>query len=68
VDITSNYAGACGVELTFASGYTFTTQIEFTSHPGNEQQCTCLSIQATPQMITVPNPSATCLGEAGAGD
>jgi len=68
VDIPSLFAGTCHVELTFASGYTFATQIEFTYQPGNAQDCTCGTNQANPAMITVPNPSATCLGEAGAGD
>jgi len=62
--------GLCHVELQFANGYMFSTDIQFSSKNFGDQQCPDNAIVASPQTVMVNNPSATCVdggGEAGAG-
>jgi hypothetical protein len=55
-------AGDCHVELVFANGFTFSTDITFTTQTDDsDPQCPCQYLQPNPQTIAVHNPSSTCL-------
>jgi hypothetical protein len=62
VYIPSYEVGDCHVELTFASGFTFSTDVHFSSQTDeSDPQCPCGYIQPDKQTIAVNNPSSTCV-------
>jgi hypothetical protein len=77
--VSSNDAGACHVELTFVSGFTYSADVTFASKSGGVcggPQCKCPDYVApTSGPFQVQNPAATCVdagateaGDAGARD
>jgi hypothetical protein len=69
--ITSSAPGDCHVALTFATGFTYSTDITFVSQ--TELQTSgcpaCPSYTAPTQAkFSVANPSATCAGDASPDD
>jgi hypothetical protein len=77
VFVESQDAGVCHVELTFAAGFTYSTDVTFAWQPGGVcggPQCKCEDYLApTSGPFVVNNPSATCVdaglvGDAGADE
>jgi hypothetical protein len=74
VMVASQSAGACHVVLTFATGFTYSADVTFTSKPGGVcggPQCKCPDpALSTSGPIPVNNPSNTCVdaGLEGARD
>jgi hypothetical protein len=74
VYVGSQVPGACHVELTFASGFTYSTEVAFVSQPGGVcggPQCKCGDYVAPASgPFAVKNPSDTCVeaGPDGGGD
>ena len=63
IAVRSPNPGDCHVVLTFATGFTFSADVTFTSELGG---CAPNSYTApTPQTHTVDNPSDTCVLDAG---
>ncbi|HEX8791065.1 MAG TPA: hypothetical protein VF765_08925 [Polyangiaceae bacterium] len=51
--------------LVFATGFTFATDVTFSEAP-NEGCSGCLPIlKPSPSVVTVNNPSSTCVADAG---
>ncbi len=69
VVVDSQGAGVCHIELTFATGFAFTTDVAFATRSGGVcggPQCTCGDyVAATSGPFAVHNPSTTCV-DAGA--
>lgn len=62
VVLPSDDVGDCHVELVFANGFRFTTEVHFTMQTDNsDPQCPCGYVQADQQTIAVNNPSSTCV-------
>ena len=72
IAINSASAGVCHVELTFATGFTYSTAVTFESQSApNPPVCCPLLTAPTQTMFTVNNPSTTCMDaglDAGASD
>lgn len=71
VFVHSRSAGVCHVELTFATGFTYATDVTFTSQPGGVcggPQCRCPAhVAPASGPFTVNNPSNTCVAAPDAG-
>jgi hypothetical protein len=65
IPIYSPSPGVCHVELTFATGFTYSTDVTFTSQSANPSACCPLLTAPTQTSFTVNNPSTTCV-DAGA--
>lgn len=65
--IDSLQAGTCHVQLLFATGYSYSVDVQFTSQANDVPAgCPCsTTIQPTQQTFDVDNPAATCQ-DAGA--
>src|SRR5579863_4562546 len=61
IDITSPSAGVCHVELTFATGFVYSTDVTFTMPPADPSVCCNWATTPTQTTFTVNNPSATCV-------
>jgi hypothetical protein len=67
LEIGSQVAGLCHVELTFASGFVYSSDVTFT---GTSDSCGTGYISPTQSVFAVNNPSSTCTdagSAAGAG-
>jgi hypothetical protein len=61
-------AGDCHIELVFATGFTFSTDVQFTTQSGGQPQCPCNTwLEPDQQTIAVNDPSSTCV-DGGVGD
>jgi hypothetical protein len=68
VYVGATSAGTCTVTLVFATGFTFTTDVTFSEAP-NGGCSGCLPVlKPSPAVVTVNNPSSTCMVDAGEGD
>jgi hypothetical protein len=67
VYVQPNVAGTCHIELTFATGFTFSTDVHVTNQSDGDSQCSCQYQEPDPQTIAVNNPSTTCV-DGGVGD
>jgi hypothetical protein len=66
IEINSPTPGVCHVELTFATGFTYSTDVNFMSQTApNPPVCCPLLTAPTQTSFTVNNPSTTCV-DAGA--
>jgi hypothetical protein len=65
VFVDSQSPGVCHVELTFATGFTYSADVTFASQPGGVcggPQCKCADyLTPTSGPFTVNNPSTTCV-------
>jgi hypothetical protein len=65
VHVVSPSPGVCHVELTFATGFTYSADVQFTEQSDNEpSHCACSSYVApvsTQSTFVVNNPSTTCV-------
>jgi hypothetical protein len=61
VAVTSPSAGVCHVELTFATGFAYSTDVTFTTPPADPAVCCPVLTDPTQAVFTVNNPSATCV-------
>jgi len=62
VYLRSEQPGDCHVELIFATGFTFSADVHFSSQTDNtDPQCPCGYIQPDQTMFTVNNPTSTCV-------
>jgi hypothetical protein len=59
--------GVCHVELNFATGFTYSTDVTFTSMTSVNCGTTAVYVGPTQVVFDVDNPSDTC-GDAGASD
>ena len=61
--------GTCHVQITFADGYVYTSDIQFVSHPGNNSPG-CPSCPAITDPVAQPpaaiDPGASCVSDGGA--
>ncbi len=58
-------SGPCHIQLVFATGFTFSTDVHFsTLTDDSDPQCTCQYVQADQTTIAVNNPTATCVDAA----
>ncbi len=67
LEVGSQVAGLCHVELTFASGFVYSTDVTFT---GTSNSCGTGFISPTQSVFVVNNPRSTCVdgtSAAGAG-
>jgi hypothetical protein len=67
LEVGSQVAGLCHVELIFASGFVYSTDVTFT---GTSDSCGTGFISPTQSVFVVNNPSSTCTDDgsvAGAG-
>lgn len=64
VSINSLAGGTCHVVLTFATGFVFATDVQFTVQG---ESCGCSFIMPATAKVTVDNPSSTCSGDGGDG-
>ena len=67
LEVSSQVAGLCHVELTFASGFVYSTNVTFA---GTADRCGTAFINPTQSTFTVNNPISTCVdagSAAGAG-
>jgi hypothetical protein len=65
LEVGSQVAGLCHVELTFASGFVYSTNVTFI---GMSDTCGTSSISPTQSVFVVNNPSSTCTdGGSAAG-
>lgn len=67
LSLPSEQAGDCHIELAFANGYTFATDVQFVSA---EQPCASCAPHFDPASdvpVAVPNPPSTCSSDASAG-
>jgi hypothetical protein len=62
VSINSLAGGTCHVVLTFATGFVFATDVQFTVQG---ESCGCSFIMPTTTKVPVNNPSSTCSGDGG---
>jgi len=68
ISINSTSAGVCHVELTFATGFTYSTDVTFESQSAPKPPVCCPLLTApTQSTFTVDDPSATCV-DAGSDD
>jgi hypothetical protein len=71
VFVQSPNPGVCHVELVFATGFTYSADVTFTSQPGGVcggPQCKCPDyVVPTSGPFTVDNPNDTCAAEFDAG-
>jgi hypothetical protein len=68
VYLPADEAGPCHVKLVFATGFTFSTDVHFsTLTDDSDPQCTCQYVQADQTTIAVNNPASTCV-DGGVGD
>jgi hypothetical protein len=69
ISINSASAGVCHVELTFATGFTYSTAVTFESQSAPKPPVCCPLLTApTQSTFTVNNPSTTCVdAEVDAG-
>lgn len=60
--VSSAQAGTCKVQLVFASGYTYSADVQFTQESNNVPAgCACAtSVVPTQQTFHVTNPASTC--------
>jgi hypothetical protein len=60
--VNSVQAGTCTVQLVFATGYTYSTEVQFAQQSNNVPAgCACAtSIEPTQQTFHVENPASTC--------
>ena len=65
VSVPTEEPGDCHIELVFASGYTFATDIQFVSAKQPCSSCSPHFDPASDQPVAVPNPGSTCSGDAG---
>jgi hypothetical protein len=65
VDIYSAGAGVCHVELTFETGFTYSTDVTFTSVMAGDPKCPSPIVSPTQSTFVVNNPSNTCVNDAG---
>jgi hypothetical protein len=65
VYVTSPTPGVCHVQLVFATGFTFTTDVTFVSGTASACGTTVQYVGPSPVVFQVNNPAATCL-DAGA--
>lgn len=65
--VDSLQAGTCHVQLLFATGYSYATDVQFTSQVNNVPSgCPCsTTIQPKQQTFQVDNPAATCPDAGG---
>lgn len=69
IEVTSPSAGICHVELTFATGFAYSTDVTFTTPPADPSVCCPVATAPTQATFTVNNPSATCVDTSSdAGD
>ncbi len=69
VELSSPSPGVCHVELTFATGFVYSTDVTFTTPPADPSACCNTATAPTLATFTVNNPSATCVDAKGdAGD
>ena len=69
VDVSSPSPGVCHVELTFATGFAYSTDVTFTTPPADPSDCCNLVTAPTQATFTVNNPSTACVdGGIDAGD
>jgi hypothetical protein len=67
LEVGSQVAGLCHVDLTFASGFVYSTDVTFT---GTSDSCGTGFISPTQSVFAVNNPASTCMdggSAAGAG-
>jgi hypothetical protein len=68
LNIYSPSSGVCHVELTFATGFTYSTDVTFTSSTQTSSCCgDVTTVTPTQATFTVNNPSTTCV-DAGDSD
>jgi hypothetical protein len=60
VAVTSNTAGTCHVELTFGTGFTYSTDVTFVSST-QTGCCPGTNVSPTQTTFTVNSPSTTCV-------
>jgi hypothetical protein len=66
-DVENTAAGTCHVVVTFASGFTYAADVNFTSSPADPDSCCAsnLEIGPTQSVFTIENPRNTCDPAAG---
>ncbi len=71
VSVQSRGPGTCHIDLRFATGFTYSTDVTFMSQPGGVcggPQCKCPDyVAATSGPFMVNNPSDTCVATPDAG-
>jgi hypothetical protein len=67
IAIYSPTPGVCHVELTFATGFTYSTDVTFEVNTAKQQGCCALFDAPTQTTFMVNNPSTTCV-DPGASD
>jgi hypothetical protein len=59
--VASSTAGTCHVELAFATGFAYSTDVVFTSTTTTGGCCSGTGVNPTQSMFMVNNPSTTCV-------
>jgi hypothetical protein len=59
--VASSTAGICHVELTFATGFAYSTDVVFTSSTTTGGCCSGTGVNPTQSTFMVNNPSTTCV-------
>jgi hypothetical protein len=67
VYVRSPSAGVCHVELTFATGFTYATDVTFTSTTITSGCCPGTGVKPTQSVFMVDNPDTTCVDAAVEG-
>ena len=65
VSFGATSAGTCDVTLVFATGFTYSTDVTFTETNHDCPDCPSM-LSPSPAVVTVQNPSSTCMAEGGA--
>jgi hypothetical protein len=60
-NVTASGPGVCHIVLTFATGFTYSTDATFAEQPGSGCGCPSLLGPTSPAVIRVNNPSNTCV-------